>query len=533
MSRPGQLTDAYELALRAHVASAEELGLQQAYELGRRAIAEGLGVLDLAAVHQRAASAMVTIQPTAFAAAMAFFSESLSTYEMLHRSVRDTNERLQQLNGELKDKNERLSAAEQALRAANEQLEQRVVERTKELTAANAALKAEAEERRAVEEQLRHAQRMDAIGQLAGGVAHDFNNLLTVVLSYAHLLRNDRSLSAEVRSDLDEISRAGERAAALTRQLLAFSRKQVLEPTVLDLNEVIQHMDKMFHRLLGEDIELVSKGSPSLGRVVADRGQVEQVLLNLVVNARDAMPSGGQLTIETSNVHLDAAYAGSHMEVKPGLHVMLAVSDTGVGMDKATQARIFEPFFTTKEKGKGTGLGLSTVFGIVKQSGGSVWVYSEPGQGTTFKVYLPCLEGDTRVDASGIQSEEPLTGTETILLAEDEEQVRRLVSSVLRRCGYNVIEARNGREALEICDSHAGRIDLLLTDVVMPELGGRHLSEQLIRNRAEMKTLYMSGYTDDAVVRHGVLSAAVAFLQKPITPDSLMKKVRSVLSGKT
>ncbi len=533
-----ELVQEYGTALGSYLVAAREAGLERAYELGRLAISRGLGVLDLASVHQAALAELLRAKDAspdacAFLPAMAFFTESLSTFEMLHRGVRETNARLKELNQELEEKNRRLREAEEALHTANESLELRVAQRTEELTRVNSALKTEADERRLLEEQLRHSQRMDAVGQLAGGVAHDFNNLLTIVLSYTQLLMGDSRAPASFREDLQEIRRAGERAADLTRQLLAFSRKQVLEPRPLNLNEVIGQMDKMLRRLIGEDITLVTRPFPGLQMASADPGQVEQVLLNLVVNARDAMPRGGQLTVETANVTLDDTYARTHLGVTPGPHVMLAVSDTGLGMDKATQARIFEPFFTTKTAGKGTGLGLSTVFGIVKQSGGSIWLYSEVGHGTTFKVYLPSTRPERAAEAVTAEPEASTTGSETILLAEDEEQVRRLVSTVLRRNGYTVLEARNGAEGLSVCESHPGPIHLLLTDVVMPEVGGRSLAERLAAARPEMKTLYMSGYTDDAVVRHGVLSATVAFLQKPVTPEALLKKVRAVLSAST
>ena len=383
---------------------------------------------------------------------------------------------------------------------------------------------------RQTEEQLRHSQKMEAVGRLAGGVAHDFNNILSVILSYADLLLGELKPGEPIREDIVEIRKAGNRAADLTRQLLMFSRQQVVEPRVLDLNSVLAGMEKMLRRLVGEDIELVSIPAASLGKVKVDVGSIEQVIMNLAVNARDAMPVGGQLTIETANTTLDEAYAKDHLGVKPGPHVLLAVSDTGTGMDRATQARIFEPFFTTKEVGKGTGLGLSTVFGIIQQNGGSVWVYSEPGKGTSFKVYLPIVEG-TVEEVRPTISPTTLRGSETILLVEDEDQVRAVARGILKRQGYRIVEARNGGEALLLCEKHPGAIDLLLSDVVMPQMSGPELAQRLAAVRPTMKILCMSGYTDDAVVRHGALEAGIAFIQKPFTPETLARKVREVLDS--
>jgi CheY-like chemotaxis protein len=333
-----------------------------------------------------------------------------------------------------------------------------------------------------------------------------------------------------MRDDIGEIKKAGQRAADLTRQLLMFSRQQVLAPRVLDVNELLSGMEKMLHRLVGEDIDLVATLAASLGTVRVDPGSLEQVIMNLVVNARDAMPTGGHLTIETANVVLDEAYAHDHLGVKAGPHILLSVSDTGTGMDRATQARIFEPFFTTKEKGKGTGLGLSTVFGIVQQNGGTVWVYSEPRKGTTFKVYLPVV--DAAVDESLVSiAPTTLRGSETILLVEDEEQVRVVACGILKRQGYRVLEARNAGEALLLCEKFADPIHLLLSDVVMPQMSGPELAKRLAAIRPAMKILCMSGYTDDAVVRHGALEAGFAFIQKPFTPDTLRRKVRAVLEA--
>ena len=386
-------------------------------------------------------------------------------------------------------------------------------------------------ERKHLEAQLRQAQKMEAIGRLAGGVAHDFNNLLTIISGYGQLVLEALPEEDPLRSQVAEVLKASERATSLTRQLLAFGRRQVLAPRVLDLNEAIADTEKMLRRLIGEDIELVAIPARDLGHVKADPGQIEQVILNLAVNARDAMPEGGRLTIETSSVMLDEAYADQHVSVQPGPYVMLAVSDTGHGMDSDTQAHLFEPFFTTKEKGKGTGLGLATVYGIVKQSGGYIWVYSEPGQGTTFKVYLPRIQEAVEATPPPPVERTATGGSETILLVEDDSSVRSLVHGVLASRGYKLLVARNAEEALILCEQHKGPIHLLLTDVVMPGISGRDLAERLNPFHREMTVLYMSGYTDNAIVHHGVLDANVRFLQKPFSPLTLANKVRAILDG--
>ena len=370
---------------------------------------------------------------------------------------------------------------------------------------------------------------MEAVGRLAGGVAHDFNNVLTAITGYSELLLDELQPGDPKRQDVEEIKAAGLRAAALTRQLLAFSRKQVLQTRVLDVNDVVRGLEKMLRRLLGEDVKVELALEAALGAVRADPGQLEQVIVNLAVNSRDAMPGGGLLTLETANVELDEAYVNSHAGASPGRHVMLAVTDTGIGMDAETRSQIFEPFFTTKERGKGTGLGLSVVYGIVKQSGGSVWVYSEPGRGTTFKVYLPRV--DEPVEGLELESAvQPVAGgTETVLVAEDDPAVREIVADVLTRKGYRVLRAPDGQTALEMARAAAGEIHLLVTDIVMPGMTGRQLAEAFAIARPGVRVLYMSGYTDGAVVRQGVLAEGLPFLQKPFTPNALALKVREVL----
>jgi len=383
------------------------------------------------------------------------------------------------------------------------------------------------------EEQLRQSQKMEAVGRLAGGIAHDFNNILSIILSYCGMMLAELRDGDPLRDDLVEIKKAGERAAELTKQLLMFSRHQMIEHRVLDVRQILIGMEKMIRRLLGADVELTLLPSTSVGRVTADAGQVEQIVMNLVVNARDAMPHGGKLVLETRNVELDAEYAAVHAGATPGSYVMLALTDTGVGMTKEVQARVFEPFFTTKEKGKGTGLGLSTVFGIVKKRGGHVWLYSEPGKGTTFRVYLPRTGASSDRISSIPPSIGGVKGSETILLVEDDEQVRGVACSILRRQGYRVLEASNGGEALMACEQHPSPIHLLLTDVVLPRMSGRQLADRLLALRPEMKLLFMSGYTDEAIHQGAVLDSGATCLQKPLTPDMLSRTVREVLDRRT
>ncbi len=386
-------------------------------------------------------------------------------------------------------------------------------------------------ERRELEEQFRQSQKMEAIGQLAGGVAHDFNNLLTIINGYSELILSKTDRDNPVFEQVQQIKEAGRRAGSLTRQLLAFSRKQIMQPVILNVNRLIKDMEKMLRRLIGENIDFISIYEKNIGDIKADPGQVEQVILNLVVNARDAMPDGGKLTIETSNIQLTDSYVNVHQGSETGWYVMIAVSDNGVGMKPEIRDHIFEPFFTTKEQGKGTGLGLSTVYGIVKQSGGSIWVYSEPDLGTTFKIYFPQIETVQNVSTKYKHKEKNLNGHETILITEDEEFVRELVISGLQEYGYQVFSARNGKESLKVAKEHTGKIDLLLTDVVMPGGSGGELANELTAKFPDIKILFMSGYTDESIVQHGMLSEGTNFIQKPFSIEALVEKIRSVLDA--
>jgi len=386
-------------------------------------------------------------------------------------------------------------------------------------------------ERRRLEDQLARSQKMEAIGILAGGIAHDFNNLLTALLGYGELMKMDLDRKDPHYYYTEEIMKTATRGSNLTQQLLAFSRKQILQPRVISINDLVGNMERLLRRLIGEDIELVTKIDPDLGAVRADKGQIEQIIMNLAINARDAMPHGGKLTIETADAFLDETYEQRHLEVKPGPYVMLAVSDNGMGMDLDTQSHIFEPFFTTKRMGQGTGLGLATVYGIVRQSGGYIWVYSEPGQGTTFKIYLPRVDED--LDTSEIKPPmvTDLKGRETILVVEDDKALREVISKGLKKFGYGVLEAANGGEALLICEKRKAPIDLILTDVVLPQMSGRELVERLEETRPGMKVLYMSGYTENAIVNNGILKDNVGFLQKPFKVNVLVLKIREILNA--
>jgi two-component system, cell cycle sensor histidine kinase and response regulator CckA len=430
--------------------------------------------------------------------------------------------------------------ADEALREAHRQLEQRVTERTAEFTQVNDDLRKQIAEReraeealRRSEEELRQSQKMEAIGRLAGGIAHDFNNLLSIILSYSAMMMDSLSPADPLRADAEQIAIAGQRARDLTRQLLAFSRRQLMRPEVLDLAEIVRGLEPMLRRVLGEDIELtISLGQPT-SMIKADPGQLQQIIMNLVVNARDAMPEGGKLWIETADFELGEGNMRGHASATPGPHVVLTVSDTGVGLDEETRARIFEPFFTTKPKGKGTGLGLSTVLGIVQQSGGHVIVESTPGHGAAFRMFLP-RTSEARTAPLPVREPRPAMrtrGSETILLVEDEGQLRVLARDILRGAGYQVFDAPNAAEAIKSSLRHAGPIHLLVTDVVMPHLGGRELARRLGAERPRMRVLYMSGYTDDAIVQHGIVDPSIAFLPKPITPDTLLGKVRETLDA--
>jgi two-component system cell cycle sensor histidine kinase/response regulator CckA len=387
-------------------------------------------------------------------------------------------------------------------------------------------------ERNRLEEQFRQAQKMEAVGRLAGGVAHDFNNLLTVITGYSDMLLASSDLKPPQRTALEEIRRSAERGGALTHQLLAFSRRQPLEARMVRINELILQIEKLLRRLIGEDIELVTIPAASQDIVEADPGRLEQVIMNLVVNARDAMPNGGKLTIETGTAHLSEVFSAKQLGVSPGRYVVISISDTGIGMDETTQSHLFEPFFTTKNPGRGTGLGLATAYGIIRQSGGAIQITSQLGQGTTVRIYLPPAATKAPAAEKGAQKAGKLTGKETILLVEDEARVRKLIVDVLTARGYQVLEATRGEEAMRLCKAHGGVIDMAVVDVVMPEINGPDLVRQLVPLRPRMLVLYISGYTDEAIVHHGIPESGAAFLQKPFLPDALARKVREVLDGR-
>jgi two-component system, cell cycle sensor histidine kinase and response regulator CckA len=384
-----------------------------------------------------------------------------------------------------------------------------------------------------LEEQFRQAQKMEAVGRLAGGVAHDFNNLLTVITGYSDLLLTSRDLKDTHRTALEEIRRSAERGGALTHQLLAFSRRQPMASRSVHLNELIMQIEKMLRRLIGEDVELVTIPAAAQDTVTADPGRLEQVIMNLVVNARDAMPNGGKLTIETGTIQLNESFSARQLGVPAGPHVTVSISDTGIGMDEETQSHLFEPFFTTKGPGRGTGLGLATAYGIIRQSGGAIGMFSQLGSGTTARIYLPLVEDKPQAAPEKTQASAELNGAETILLVEDEARVRKLIVDVLTARGYRVVEATRGEEAIRLCKDHVGEIDLAVVDVVMPEMSGPGVVKQISALRPGTRVLYISGYTDEAIVHHGILESGAAFLQKPFMPNALVRKVREVLDTRS
>lgn len=437
---------------------------------------------------------------------------------------------LQLVNRQLEAEVGERRAAEERVRQVNDDLERRVAARTAELAQTVDELRHEIARREEVERELVQSQKMEAVGRLAGGVAHDFNNLLTVILGYGEILREQLQSDPGGLESADEILRAGKRASALTSQLLAFSRRQIAVPRVIDLNQAVEQMEKMLRRVIGEDIELLIRTTPELGAMVADPSHIDQVIMNLAVNSRDAMPDGGKLILETANVSLTHEYVGKYLNIQPGSYVMLAVSDTGAGMDEATQSRIFEPFFTTKGPGKGTGLGLSIVYGIVKQAGGEIMVNSEPGHGTVFKIYFPASD-QVPEQLHDVGQSHRGHGAGTILLVEDEDQVRSLTSSMLSRHGYRVLTATSGAEALQIARDHSEPIHLLLTDVVMPGMNGAILAQEMRALRPEIRILYMSGYTDASITGEAAFAGDVAYIEKPFTSAALQEKVREAISN--
>jgi signal transduction histidine kinase/CheY-like chemotaxis protein len=435
------------------------------------------------------------------------------------------------VNRHLEEEIQERRRAEEETHKANLELEERVRQRTADLERLVDDLRKAIERRQEVEGQLIQAQKMEAVGRLAGGVAHDFNNLLTVILGYNEMLREAVRQDADASDYANEVLHAAQRASALTNQLLTFSRRQVAMPRVVNLNQVVEEIEKMLRHIIGEDVELHMHLGPALHSVKADPSHVDQVILNLAVNARDAMPAGGRLTIETANVELTGEYAATHLNITPGNYVMLAVSDTGIGMDALTRSRLFEPFFTTKEKDKGTGLGLSIVYGIVKQNSGEIMVYSEPGQGTVFKIYLPAISEAPEPEPQEAATVQAAPATETVLLVEDEEQVRNLTRTMLARQGYRILEASSGGDALRMAREHPGSIDLLLTDIVMPQMNGVELAREMHAVRPQIRVLFMSGYTDNALVEEQFLTSGVGFIHKPFTSGALQKKVRQALES--
>ncbi len=468
-------------------------------------------------------------QNTAIVSASIMMALLLGAVLLYARAAHTRQRQLRAVNVVLEDEIKERRNAEQALQQAHDQLEMGVRERTAQLAEANRALESELGERRKLEAQLMQSHKMEAVGRLAGGIAHDFNNLLMIIAGHTELLLDNPALDPSSSKSAARIQEASQRAAKLTRQLLAFSRKQVLQAKVVDLNLVVMEIEQMLRRLIGEHIELICTKDGQVGRVKADPGQIEQVIMNLAVNARDAMPHGGRLTISTANVEVDAKYARRHPGLRPGAYVTLEVSDTGVGMDAETQMHIFEPFFTTKEKGRGTGLGLATTYGIVKQSNGYIAVESMPDQGSTFRIFLPRVEEAAEVSRSPISASELPSGAETILVVEDETPLRQLARDFLEKSGYHVLDAPDGKEALEVAHHFRGTIHLLLSDVIMPGMSGPELAAALRLERPDTQVIFVSGYTDDALARHGLTGEGAAFLPKPFTREEVLRKVREML----
>jgi signal transduction histidine kinase/CheY-like chemotaxis protein len=483
----------YEDALGSFLKVGGEKAREAAYELGRSALEQGLGLMGLLSLHGKI---MAKLPENAGPAGMDFLAEAAAPLEMELRGYQEANASLRQMN---------------------QLLETKVEQRTHSLKQA--------------EERFFQAQKLDGIGRLAGGVAHDFNNLLTVINGYADLSLESLQPGDLIHENMKNIAKAGNRAASLTRQLLAFSRKQMIAPRILDLNAVVGDMEKMLLRLIPENIRLKFVAGKPLAPILADPGQMEQIIMNLAVNARDAMPNGGQLTLETSNVSLDANSLKAHPDCPPGVYVLLSVSDTGSGMDAKIRDRLFEPFFTTKEPGKGTGLGLATVYGIVRQSGGLIWVYSEPGKGSTFKVYFPGTNPSTETGAiAAVEQMEILRGSERLMVVEDDDEVRRLTCGVLKTAGYLVMEASGPKQALRLLDECEAP-HLLITDLVMPDMNGRELAECMQERQPGLKVLFLSGYAGGAATAQGMLEPGRDFLEKPYAPALLAKKVREILDG--
>lgn len=478
-----------------------------------------------AAAHKRA----LVRQNTAIVLASVLMALLLGALLLYARAAHSQQRQLRAVNVALEDEVKERRNAEQALQAAHDQLDARVRERTAQLAEVNQTLEAELAERRKLEAQLMQSHKMEAVGRLAGGIAHDFNNLLMIIAGHTELLLDNAALDGGAAKSAARIQEATQRAAKLTRQLLAFSRKQVLQAKVVDLNLIVVEIEQMLRRLIGEHIELVCSKDGQVGRVKADPGQIEQVIMNLAVNARDAMPEGGRLTIRTANQEVDAQYARRHPGLRPGSYVALEVSDNGIGMDAETQMHIFEPFFTTKEKGRGTGLGLATTYGIVKQSNGYIAVESMPDQGSTFRIFLPRVEEPAEVSRTPASVVELPRGVETILLVEDETPLRLLARDFLEKSGYHVLDAPDGKEALEIARHFRGPIHLLLTDVIMPGMSGPELANTLRLDRPDTQVVFVSGYTDDALARHGLTGTGMVFLPKPFTREEVLRKVREVL----